>query len=254
MFSQLVSADAFALFLVFARVGSALMLLPGFGESFVSPRVRLLIALSLTVVVTPVVGDKLPAAPDSPIAMFMMLGSEILVGLFLGALARMLLAALHIAGVIIGFQSSLANADLFDPINATQGSLIGAFLNILGVFLVFYSDLHHLMLLAIADSYTVFPPTALPSISAAAGTAVDTLARSFSLAMQIAAPFIVVGLIFYLGIGLLARLMPQVQIFFIAIPIQVTLAMLVMALTLSAGMMWFLDYFEASFNFFLGRG
>ena len=254
MLSQLLSADAFALFLVFARVGSALMLLPGFGEAFVSPRVRLLLALSITVVLTPVVGDRLPAAPDSPLEMFMMLGSEIAVGLFLGALSRMLLAALHIAGTIIGFQSSLANADLFDPINATQGSLIGAFLNVLGVFLVFMSDLHHLMLLAIADSYTVFVPGNLPSMGDAATTAVDTLARSFTLAMQISAPFIVVGLIFYLGIGLLARLMPQVQIFFIAIPIQVTLAIMVLALTLSAGMLWFLEYFQASFNFFLGRG
>ena len=254
MLSQLLPADAFALFLVFARVGSALMLLPGFGESFVSPRVRLLIALALTVVVTPVVGDTLPVAPESPLAMLMMLGSEIAVGLFLGALARMLLAALHMAGVVIGFQSSLANADLFDPINATQGSLFGAFLNILGVFLVFMSDLHHLMLMAIADSYTVFAPADLPTIGDAASTAVDTLARSFTVAMQIAAPFIVVGLIFYLGIGLLARLMPQVQIFFIAIPVQVTLAILVMVLTLSAGMIWFLDYYQASFNLFLGRG
>lgn len=252
MLSQLLPADAFALFLVFARVGSAMMLLPGFGESFVSARIRLLLALALTVVVTPVVGDSLPPAPDAPIAMFTMIGAEALVGLFIGALARMLLAALHMAGVIIGFQASLANADLFDPINATQGSLIGAFFNILGVFLVFASDLHHLMLMALADSYTVFVPGALPPVGDVAMTAVDTLARSFTLAMQIAAPFIVVGLIFYLGIGLLARLMPQVQIFFIAIPIQVTLAMLVLSLTLSAGMMWFLDYFQASFNFFFG--
>ncbi len=253
MLSQLLPADVFALFLVFARVGSAIMLLPGFGEAFVSTRVRLMIALAVTVVVAPVVSGQLPAAPDSPAAMFLMIGSEALVGLFLGALARMLIASLHMAGVIISFQASLANADLFDPVNAQQGSLIGAFLNLLGVFLVFMADFHHLMLMAVADSYTVFSPTNLPPIGDVANVAIETMSRSFTLAMQIASPFIVVGLIFYLGIGLLARLMPQVQIFFIAIPIQIVLAILVLALTLSAGMLWFLDYFQASFNFFLGR-
>lgn len=253
MLAQLFPADAFALFLVFARVGSAIMLLPGFGETFISPRVRLMIALSVTVVVTPVVSDSLPAAPDAPITMFMMIGAEALIGLFLGALARMLIAALHIAGVIVSFQSSLANADLFDPVNAQQGSLIGAFFNILGVFLIFMSDLHHLMLMAVADSYTVFAPTALPPIGDAAQIAMETLGRSFVIAMQMAAPFIVVGLIFYLGVGLLARLMPQVQIFFIAIPVQVMLAFLVMSMTLSAAMLWFLDYFQGSFDLFLGR-
>jgi flagellar biosynthetic protein FliR len=253
MLSQILPADTFALALVFARVGAAFMLLPGFGEVFVSPRVRLMLALSVTVVVTPVIGDKLPAAPDGPLAMFVLLGGEVAIGLFLGALTRMLLAALHMAGVVIGFQSSLANADLFDPINATQGSLFGAFLNILGVFLVFAADLHHLMLLAIADSYSVFAPAVLLPVADVAQMAISTLSRAFVIAMQIAAPFIVVGLMFYLGIGLLARLMPQVQVFFIAIPLQISISFLVTALTLSASMLWFLDYFEASLNLMLGQ-
>ena len=138
MLSQLVAADLFSLVLVFARIGSAIMLLPGFGEVYVSGRIRLIIALALTLVITPVVGTHLPDLPKGPLELFVLIGSEVLIGLFLGALARFLVSSLHVAGVVIGYQSSLANAQLFDPNTAQQGSLIGTFLNVLGVF----PDLH----------------------------------------------------------------------------------------------------------------
>ena len=80
------------------------------------------------------------------------------------------------------------------------------------------------------------------------------VAVSFDTAMQIAAPYIVVGLVFYLGLGLLARLMPQVQVFFIAIPLQIILSFLVMMLTFSAAMMWFMDRFDATMGGFLAPG
>ena len=182
------------------------------------------------------------------------LGRELAIGLFIGGLARMMIAALHTAGTIMGFQSSLANAQQFDPVNSTQGSLIGTFLNILGVFLIFMSDLHHLMLMAIADSYQVFRQGEALPIGDFAETAIRTLADSFLLAMQISSPLIVMGMLFYLGLGLLARLMPQVQVFFIAIPVQIFLAFLVMAVSLSAGMMWFLGSFQGKFQGILLAG
>jgi len=248
MLSELFAGNVFALAFVFARVGSAIMLLPGFGESFVTPRVRLLIALGVTVVVTPVVSDLVPATPQGPIGMLALLGREIAIGAFLGALARIMVSALHMAGVVMGFQTSLANAQLFDPINAAQGSLFGSFLNILGVFLIFITDLHHMMLMAVADSYALFTPGAPLEIGDFGDTAAHVLAGAFTLAMQLAAPFVVAGLLFYLGLGLLARLMPQVQIFFIAMPLQIMLGFMLMAITLSAGMMWFLGAFQDTFQ------
>lgn len=249
MLGQLLAADLFLLVLVFARVGGAIMLLPGFGEVFVSPRVRLMLALAVTLVVTPAVSETLPREPDGLFAAFVLIAGEAAVGLFIGALARMMVAALHAAGVIIGFQTSLGNAQLFDPVNAMQGSLIGSFLNVLGVFLIFAADLHHLLLLAVADSYTLFVPGQPLPLGHFSAAGVEVLGRSFVLAMQLAAPFVVMAMLFYLGLGLLARLMPQVQIFFIAIPVQLALGFLVMAMTLSAMMIWFLGAFE---NIFVG--
>lgn len=248
MLSNLVAGDVFALFFVFARIGGAIMLMPGFGEVFVNARTRLLLAVAITLVVTPLVSDLVPANPDGPLEMLIIIGREIIIGLFLGSLSRALVAALHMAGVIIGFQTSLSNAQMFDPLNASQGSLIGSFLNVLGVFLIFAADLHHLLLMALVDSYVTFAPGAALPIADFSVTITRAIGDSFRLAMQMSSPFIVMGMLFYLGLGLLARLMPQVQVFFIAIPIQIIIGILVMIPALSVAMMWFLGGFESRFQ------
>ena len=248
MLEQLLPNDVFSLVLVFARIGGAIMLLPGFGEVFVPRRVRLLLALSVTLVVSPLVVRLLPPVPDGPLAMFAAIGAELMIGVFLGALARMMVSALHIAGVIAGYQTSLANAVLFDPMSADQGSLIGSLLHVMGVFVIFAANLHHLMLGALVESYELFVPGAPLPIGDLSDAATRVIGQSFALGLQIAAPFIVSGMLFYLGLGLLARLMPQVQVFFIAIPLQIGLGILVLALTLSAGMMWFLGAFQNTFQ------
>ncbi len=120
--------------------------------------------------------------------------------------------------------------------------------------MIFVSDLHHLMLMSIADSYTVFRPGAPLPLGDFSQSVIRVLSDSFVLGIQFAAPFIVVGTIFYAGLGLLGRLMPQVQVFFIAMPLQIMLAFFIMALTLSAGMLWFLSRFQESLLRLTGQG
>lgn len=248
MLEQLIPNNVFALAMVFARIGGAIMLLPGFGEVFVPRRVRLMIALAVTLVVAPLVTRELPPTPQGPLAMMGQLGSELIIGIFLGALARMMLAALHVAGVIAGFQTSLSNAQLFDPAGAEQSSLLGSLLHVMGVFVIFAANLHYMMIGGLVQSYQLFVPGAPLPIGDLSMAAVRVIGQSFVLGVQIATPFIVSGMLFYLGLGLLARLMPQVQVFFIVVPIQLALGFIVLALTLSAGMMWFLGGFQNAFQ------
>ena len=240
----LIPGDAFALLLVFARIGAATMLLPGFGEVYVLPRTRLLLALALTVVIAPLVSANLPALPASPLELFLVLGGEIVVGLFLGTVVRTLVSALHVAGTVVGFQSSLSAATMYDPANAAQGSLIGTFLGVTGIVMVFIADLHYPMLQAVADSYTLFVPGRALPWGDLSELVVRTVGHAFGLGLQISAPFLVVGLVFYLGLGLINRLMPQIQVFFIALPMQIGLSFFIMALTISAALLWFLADFE----------
>ena len=251
MLQEIVPAGLFAFFLVFARVGAALMVLPGFGEAYVSSRFRLILALAISLVVVPFLVPLLPAAPSNPISLLLLLGGELVVGVFLGAIARVMLSALQIAGMVIAFQSSMANAFSFDPISAQQGALAGGFLTTVGLLLVFVTNMHHLMLGAVVDSYAVFTPGVLPPLGDFSDAFTRIVARAFVLGLKIAAPFIMIGLMFSLGVGLLARLMPQVQVFFIAMPLQITVGFLVLALTVSASMLLLLSDIEGLYAGFL---
>ncbi len=253
MLEQFVPETLFAYLLIFARVGSVIMVLPGFGETYVTPRFRLLLALSISLVITPALIAILPSLPASPLSLFIMLATEIGIGFFIGISARILISALQVAGMIAAYHSSLSNAFVFDPAAAQQGALAGAFLTLTALLLIFVTNLHHVMLTGIFGSYEVFTPGQMPPMADISDAVARTVSRSFLLAMQISAPFIVVGLIFTLGVGLLNRLMPQVQMFFIAMPMQILLGILILMLTLSSIMIWFLDAFEQGITgMFLG--
>lgn len=251
MLQQLLPGGVFAFMLVFSRVGAAMMLLPGFGEAFVSPRVRLAMALVVSFAIAPVVAGGLPAPPPHPLAAFLMIGTEIGVGMFLGGAARLILASLHVAGTTIAFQAGLGYAQVFDPGQGVQGVLVATFLSLLGVTLVFATDMHLMLLRATFDSYTLFPAAGLPPIADFAQLATDTVAGSFRLGVQLAAPFLFYGLAFNVGLGLVARLMPALPVFFIAVPAQIMLAFALFALMLSAASIAFLNSFEEGMSPFL---
>lgn len=114
-----------------------------------------------------------------------------------------------------------------------------------GLAIIFLTDLHLLLLSGMVDSYGVFAVGDPPAMGDLADSMARLTAQSFRLALQIAAPFVVMGVVFSVGLGLLARVMPQLQVFFIAMPIQVALAIALMALTISVGMETFVAGFEA---------
>ncbi|MDJ0948661.1 MAG: flagellar biosynthetic protein FliR [Alphaproteobacteria bacterium] len=248
MLQDLFPADVFAFLLVFARIGTALMLMPAIGEIYITPRARLSIALGISLIVTPLVATLLPAMPASPWALLVILVGEIGVGAFIGFSGRILLAALSMAGMVIAYQSSLANAFVRSPVAAEQGALAGAFLTVTALLLIFVTDLHHVMLTGVIESYRLFAPGTLPPVEDFSEAAARLMSRSFVLAMQVAGPFLLAGLVLSLAVGLLNRLMPQVQMFFVIMPLQVMLGFAVLMLTLSAVLLWFLDGFEDAYR------
>jgi flagellar biosynthesis protein FliR len=254
LLDALVSGNVFGFMLVFARIGAAFALLPGFADSFVPMRVRLLLALAISAAVLPVLAPALPPLPASGLAVGLLVIGESVIGFFLGSISRILLGALDIAGMIVSMQTGLAAAMVFNPALATQGTLVGVLLTNLGIVLLFVTDLHHLLILSVVRSYDVFDAGGgLPAMDAGM-MVVDLVARSFAVGAQMAAPFLIVGLMFNIGLGVLQKLMPQIQIFFIAMSTQVALGLMMLAVTLSAAMMFWLGHMEAGLIGFLGRG
>ena len=242
---------AFFYLLVFGRVGSMLMLAPALGESSIPARLRLGFALMFSLVLYPLVSQALPPIPASLPAMSIMLMREVAVGLILGGIARMIVMATQTAGAIIAFQAGLSMAMAADPSQpGVQGAIIGNFLTLLGITMVFVLDLHHLVLAAIFDSYAYFPPTGTLMLEDASMAAVNALASAFGVGIQMAAPFIVFGLVFNLGLGLLARLMPQLQVYFIAMPANVGIGLLLLMVLLASMMGWYVSHFSDSFSMF----
>jgi flagellar biosynthetic protein FliR len=234
---------AAAFMLVFARIGAMVMLLPGLGESNIPVRIKLAIALLLTLIILPLHRADYHIDMGSMSALLVLMIYEILIGIVLGATARVTLAALQISGTVIAQQLGLGSITSVDPTQGQQGVLIGNFLTLLGITMLFATDSHHLVIAALNDSYSVFSPgEAMPSGDVAA-LATRAFAAAFKLGMQLSAPFLVFGLVFNVGLGVLARLMPQMQVYFVGVPLSIFAGFLVLGMVLAAMMGTYLDYF-----------
>ncbi|MDP6352703.1 MAG: flagellar biosynthetic protein FliR [Alphaproteobacteria bacterium] len=246
------TAELFPFALVFIRLGAALMLVPAIGESAVPPRARLLFGLAFTVVTTPMVRADLPALPEAPLALALLIGGELAIGIFFGMTMRLVMSALHVGGMIFAFQSSLAAATMFDPNQAARSSLAGNFLNFLAIVFIFVTDLHHLMLRGMIDTYMLFPPGNPLPVADSVATIVRVVADAFRVGFQIATPIVVTGFLLYLGGGLLNRLMPQMMVFFVLLPIQITLGFTILMISLTAIMFWFASHMDETMVMFSG--
>ncbi len=222
---------ATAFMLAFARVGVLVMLLPGLSERMMPMRIRLAIALLLSLVFLPVAQPVLPTG--SPIATLFI---EVAIGFTIGFMVRLIVSALQTAGLIIAQDLGLSFAQSVDPTAGSQGASLANFLVLLGATLVFTSDLHHMAITAIGASYQKLPPGVLPNPGDAASMAMRTMATSFTLAVKIAAPFAVFAIVFNLGLGVLSRMMPSLQVFFLAMPASVLLGMLMLIAVLGVMM------------------
>jgi len=244
---------AYLYVLIFARVGSILMLIPALGEQVIPARMRLSFALVFAAVLYPLVSPSLPALSGDLMQIFVYLLHEIAIGLIIGAITRLVTLAASIAGSTIAFQIGLSGALGADPSNGgIQGVIIGSFLTMLGTALIFATDLHHVALMAIRDSYMIFSPTDSIMWGDAAQMAIQATSSAFVIGVQMSAPFLVLGLVFYLGMGLLGRMMPQLQVFFVAMPATIWVGLGLLALLLTMMMGWYLTHFENELAIFRG--
>jgi flagellar biosynthetic protein FliR len=230
--------------LVFARIGTMVMLLPGLGEMSVPVRVRLTIALVLAAVLLPLHQGAYQIDMRSFGPLIALLGQELFIGAMLGLTARLTIAGLQIAGNVIAQQLGLGFVTAVDPTQGQQSVIVGNFLTVLGVTLIFATDLHHLVIAALDDSYTLFHPGEIPLLGDVAALTTRTVAAAFRIGIQLSAPFLVFGLLFNLGLGVLARLMPQMQVFFVGLPLSILLGFLILILVLAAMMTTFLGSVE----------
>lgn len=253
MLQEFLTSGVFAFIIIFVRFGTAMMIMPGIGDSFVPANIRLYIAMGFSLALTPVLQQMVPTPLPAFGTMLVLIFIEFVTGLFIGTIARILMMALDTAGMLISMASGISNAQVFNPSLAVQGSVFGAFLSVMGVTLLFVTNLHHLLLMGLVESYEMFPIGGVVNTGSMAELMARAVSASFLTGFQIAIPFVVISLVLYIGMGVLSRLMPQVQVFMLALPIQILLALVTLSITLSASMLFFISRFEDGMVYFLSQ-
>jgi flagellar biosynthetic protein FliR len=232
-------AEVYGVGLVFCRVGALVMLIPGIGETSVPPRIRLALALILSLAFAPVLRAGLPPVPATVGGMGLQIAIELMIGLAIGTLLRMFMAALAVLGEVVSLQTTLSFAQTANPMEAQPTATIATFLTLTGLALVFATDLHQMFIAAIVRSYTLFPAGKGLSVGDFGQLAVQTVGGTFALGIQLSAPVIVFSLVFNVAAAFIGRTMPQFQIFFVATPLTVLLGLSIFAMSLGmAGLIW----------------
>lgn len=249
--TEILNLEVYKFLIVFLRIGSAMMLMPGFSASYVNIRQRLSIALMISVVLIPFLTPYLPAQPDNITAIIKLSIFEITYGVFLGVTMQMMFSVLSLSGNIAGQAIGFSNVQSFDPTFQSQSIVIETFLSILALTVIFMTDLHHLMLSAVIDSYELFPVGETLPVDNFAEFLSTTLNKSFIMGFKIGSPFIAFSIIFYVGMGLVSRLMPQLNIFFLSLPLQIYLGLGLFLITIPIMILWFTKYYEEGLEQFI---
>lgn len=225
----------FPFFLVLARMSAAVMVFPAISDASVNVRFRMMLAVAVSVALFPLLQPQLPLLPAKTGDMMFLLFGEIVIGILMGLGARLFLAAMSVAGELISFMAGFQSATLFDPGSASTSGATSVLLTLSAGLLVLVTGLHHELIRGVAASYAAFPPGVLPDVGDVNAAVVDIVAQVFRLGVMLAAPLVVTGLLSNAMFGVLNRLIPQLQVFFVSMPLVIAVSLFVLAASL--GMM-----------------
>ena len=224
-------APAFAL--VLARIGAAMALLPGVGETAVPAIVRIGLALAMTILLLPDLQPLMPPMPAAGLTMGLMVASEVITGLWFGWVARMIALALPVGVQFIGYLIGLSSVLQPDPELGAQSSVLGKLFQMAVPVLLLVSGLYQLPLRALDGLFQLIPPGHILPPAESAQVAVRAVGTGFSLALQLASPFAVIGVAWHLAMGLIARVVSRMQIYFVSMPGQIMLGLALLMITAS---------------------
>ena len=247
----------YSILIIFCRVGSILMFAPGIGETLIPTRIKLLFSLLFTIMVIPIVvsisGNI--TLPGSLIELGLNIAIEIVIGSFIGLFLKIIFSAVNTLGFTISNVMGLSAATLVDPSqDSQQGTLLGNFFTILSIVLIFAFGIDHDFIKGIITSYKIFRLGGSSEFYADyTQSIIKVVNDTWMLGIKMAASFIVVGLLINIGGGILSRLMPQLHIFFLIIPLQALIGFFLLSITISSIMIWFIEQYKYHINMLFGQ-
>jgi len=227
-------ALAFHAVLLLARLGAAVMLLPGLGEQEVPMSVRLALVLALVALLLGPLGDGLPPLPAELPELTRLILGETAIGLWFGMLARLVALAMTQAGQLVALMIGLSSPLQTDPVLGAQSTATGRLFSLLAATLILGTGLYALPLQGLVRSYALLPPGGALPLGGPVELLAQGLADSLGIALRLAAPLVLAAILGNFALALLARVAPQVQVFALAAPAQIIGGLLLLMLVLPA--------------------
>lgn len=218
--------------LIFVRVAAIVFSAPLFDSRAIPILFKIGLALSAAVLLYPLLNFEAGVSLDGFTVLGFGIVGEILIGLTIGFTVRLIFAAVEMAGQLAGFQMGLAIANVFDPITSTQVPIISQMQNIVAMLLFLAANAHHFVLRALAESFHIVPLLGFRFNRSLMSMLSDLTGGMFVTAIKIAAPVMVALLLTSLAMGLMARVVPQMNIFIVAMPVKIVIGLAFMALAL----------------------
>lgn len=218
--SALTAESVLAVLLIFCRIGACLMLMPGFSSSRIPVKVRLFLALSVTLALTPLLIDTVRplAASGDPASLLAVIGTELLTGFMIGLLGRLFFLALQTIAVAASQAMGLSAMPGLAVEEDEQLPPIAALFSLTAVTIMFITDQHWLILGGLVDSYATLPPAEGFNVQAGLIDVVDQTSAVFVVVLRIGSPFLIYSIVVNLAVGITNKLSPQIPVFFIAMP------------------------------------
>lgn len=240
-------------FLIICRITGVFFLISPFSDANIRPLFRMSFAIATAILMYPqvsrIIQPAVLAVGSNGIGLLMLIVVELGLGLALGTIVKTLILSMQVAGLTIASQIGLSAAALMDPSQQNQNSVLGIFLTLLTTLVILESGLHIRIIGGFFDSYNTIPVGAFFSHYDNFITMfIGAIGKMWNSGLQISMPFILVNMLLLMGAGILAKLMPQLQIFFVLLPIQILIGIVVFIATLSGILFWFLEFFTNELN------
>ncbi|MBM7708069.1 flagellar biosynthetic protein FliR [Enterococcus lemanii] len=219
----------FGLF-IFLRITAFMIICPVFGQKGVPNIAKIVMAASLMVITLPMAGTMTPL--DNLFLFALVAWKEVLFGLAMGFLSQLVFTGVEIAGQMIDFQVGFSMAQAYDPTFQIMSSQYGKLYYWLTLMLVFITNLHHLLIQGLVDSFRIVPIGAVTLSGTTIEGVIKLFALVFEMALHLSAPLVVSAIIIDLLLGMLSRSIPQINVLMMGMPMKTSISFIMFLLIL----------------------
>jgi len=219
--------------LVLSRVAGIFSAVPVFGGRTVPLKIKVIIIMMVTLVCFPVLSITAPQVPTDVFTLALLVMREVMVGITLGFITRIIFSAVEFSGQIIGMQMGFTISSIIDPSQGTQTQIMSVVQTLLATLMFLSMNIHHLFIRTIVDSFRIIPLGGWHLNAEIISFLVKGTADIFILGIRLAAPVMVALLLTSVTLGIMARAFPQMNIFMISMPLNIGIGFIVLGLTLT---------------------